>query len=306
MKKVVLLGAGAIGAYIIWGFSKARDIDFCILAEGHRKERLKREGLKINGETYFFPVKSAKEIGEADLLICAVKTTSLTEALPLIKAVSGKETVIMSLLNGVESEKVIAQAVGEEHVLTSLIRIAAQRQGAEVNFPMPFGRMGIIYGEIDGKRSRKMEIVEEIFSKTELLSYQSNDIQKELWSKFALNISCNLPQAMLNCGLGANVDSRHVYSLGKKLWQEVVLLAKAQGIFLKEEGFDELLPVIETMKTARYSTLQDLDAKRKTEIEAFSGAVLRMGKQYGIETPYNEFAYHVISALEEKAEGKIK
>ena len=55
--------------------------------------------------------------------------------------------------------------------------------------------------------------------------------------------------------------------------------------------------------TARYSTLQDIDAGRHTEIDMFSGALVRMGKELGIPTPYNEYTYHMIKALEEKNDG---
>mgnify|MGYP000331903451 CR=1 FL=1 len=53
----------------------------------------------------------------------------------------------------------------------------------------------------------------------------------------------------------------------------------------------------------RYSTLQDLDAGRHTEIDMFSGALMAMGKELGIPTPYNEYTYHIIKALEEKNDG---
>ena len=53
----------------------------------------------------------------------------------------------------------------------------------------------------------------------------------------------------------------------------------------------------------RYSTLQDLDAGRHTEIDMFSGALMRMGQELGIPTPYNEYTYHMIKALEEKNDG---
>ena len=57
--------------------------------------------------------------------------------------------------------------------------------------------------------------------------------------------------------------------------------------------------------TARYSTLQDIDAKRHTEIDMFSGALMRMGKELGIPTPYNEYTYHMIKAIEEKNDGRF-
>ena len=55
--------------------------------------------------------------------------------------------------------------------------------------------------------------------------------------------------------------------------------------------------------SARYSTLQDLDAKRHSEIDMFSGALIIMGKELHIPTPYNEYTYHMIKALEEKNDG---
>ena len=57
--------------------------------------------------------------------------------------------------------------------------------------------------------------------------------------------------------------------------------------------------------TARYSTLQDIDAGRHTEIDMFSGALVRMGKELGVPTPYNEYTYHMIKALEEKNDGRF-
>ena len=53
----------------------------------------------------------------------------------------------------------------------------------------------------------------------------------------------------------------------------------------------------------RFSTLQDLDAGRHTEIDMFSGALMKMGQELGIPTPFNAYTYHIIKALEEKNDG---
>ena len=57
--------------------------------------------------------------------------------------------------------------------------------------------------------------------------------------------------------------------------------------------------------SAKFSTLQDIEAGRHTESDMFSGALMRMGKELGIPTPYNEYTYHMIKALEEKKDGKF-
>ena len=57
--------------------------------------------------------------------------------------------------------------------------------------------------------------------------------------------------------------------------------------------------------SAKFSTLQDIEAGRHTEIDMFSGALMRMGKELGSPTPDNEYTYHMIKALEEKNDGKL-
>ena len=85
---------------------------------------------------------------------------------------------------------------------------------------------------------------------------------------------------------------------------ELEAIAQAKGIDLSKteasSGRGSAVP-----PSARYSTLQDLDAGRHTEIDMFSGALIRMGKELGIPTPYNEYTYHMIKALEEKNDGRF-
>ena len=83
---------------------------------------------------------------------------------------------------------------------------------------------------------------------------------------------------------------------------ELEAIAKAKGIDMSKAD-PSATRGSAVPKTARYSTLQDLDAKRHTEIDMFSGAIIKMGKELNIPTPYNEFVYHIIKAMEEKNDG---
>jgi len=98
------------------------------------------------------------------------------------------------------------------------------------------------------------------------------------------------------------VDSEHVHYIASQLWKEVARVANAKGIPLSEEFtlFQGVKPA------ARFSTLQDLDAKRHTEIEMLAGEMIRMGNECGIEVPYCEYTYHLIKALEEKNDGRLE
>ena len=88
--------------------------------------------------------------------------------------------------------------------------------------------------------------------------------------------------------------------------REVVAIANKKGIGLSEEDIVAQRQVFPKIPYGnKPSTLQDIEAGRKTEVDIFAGAVIRMGKEVGVETPLNEFFYHAIRVLEEKNEGGI-
>lgn len=99
-------------------------------------------------------------------------------------------------------------------------------------------------------------------------------------------------------------DSVHMKAISDGLKRELEMVAKAKGIDMSKTGSSSGRGSV-VPPTARYSTLQDLDAGRHTEIDMFSGALVRMGKELGIPMPYNEYTYHMIKALEEKNDGKF-
>ena len=149
-----------------------------------------------------------------------------------------------------------------------------------------------------------MRAIEELFENAGMRYRITEDIEAEIWSKFRLNVSNNLPQAVLGAGVGCYQDSVHMRAISAGLRRELEAVAEAKGIDLSKADISSnrgsAVP-----PTARYSTLQDLDAGRHTEIDMFSGALMRMGKELDIPTPYNEYTYHMIKALEEKNDGKF-
>lgn len=302
IQSVAILGAGAVGSYVIWGLSQKTDIRLGVLAEGERAERLSQEGCLINGTVYRPEVWNPGDASEIDLLIVSLKYGSLPGALESIKAMVGDHTTVMSLMNGVDSEEIIAQQVGEEHVITSLIKVASHREGKGYCFN-PDTTLGIIFGELAAPfKSERVQAIENLFADTGIHYRSSEMIREELWSKFRLNVCNNLPQAILGAGVGCYSDSVHMEAISNGLRLELEQIALAKGIDMSRleaaSGHGSKVPA-----SARYSTLQDLDAGRHTEIDMFSGALMRMGAQLGIPTPYNEYTYHMIKALEEKNDG---
>ena len=298
-----ILGAGAVGCYFIAGLCDKLGENLWIIAEGSRKERLQKEGLTINGRKVALHVKTPEEAKGVDLLIVAVKYGSLSQSLDAIARVVGEETMVMSVMNGVDSESIIGERIGSQHMIYSMIKIASERSGSCISFN-PDVTEGVYFGEADGSLSWRIGELENLFNGSGVRFHISEDILRKIWAKYALNISMNLPQAIIGCGLGGYRDSAYVMDISRKLKEEVVAVALAAGIDIREDkttGFDSrTVPA-----KARFSTLQDLEAGRHTEIDMFSGTLVKLGRNLGVPTPYNELVLDIIKALEEKNDGKF-
>lgn len=302
IKKVAILGAGAVGSYVIWGLSGKENIELGVIAQGGRAERLMAEGCSINGTVYRPQVWTPQEAHGADLIVVALKYGALPGALDDIRAAVGDNTTVMSLMNGVDSEEIIAGAIGWRHVMYSMIKVASHRENDGYHFD-PESTLGIVFGETEAPfDSERVRAVNALFAGTGIHYRCTEFIMEEVWSKFRLNVCSNLPQAILGAGVGCYRDSAHMKAISDGLKRELEAVAAAKGIDMSLADASATRGSA-VPPSARYSTLQDLDAHRHTEIDMFSGALIRMGKKLGIPMPYNEYTFHMIKALEEKNDG---
>lgn len=179
IKSVAVLGAGAVGSYVIWGLSSRKDIRLVVIAEGPRAERLKQQGITINGTTYRPQVWTPQEANGVDLLVVALKYGALPGALDSIAAAVGPNTTVMSLMNGVDSEEIIAAKIGAEHVLPSLIKVASHKEADGYHFN-PETTIGIIYGELAAPlKSERVQAVEALLAGTGIHSRVTRILRKK-------------------------------------------------------------------------------------------------------------------------------
>lgn len=304
IKNIAVIGAGAIGSYFITGLQQKEDISLCVVAEGERRSRLQEQGICVNGKKVTLEVKTPEEAAGADLIIVAVKYGGLQGCLPMLDKMVKEHTIVMSPLNGIDSEEIIGAHIGREHMIWSMIKIASQRRENEICFD-PDVTIGVYFGEIEKRKSERIEALDRLFAHSGVHYQVSEDIQKDIWYKFGLNISRNIPQAIINCGVGGYESSSNLAYLGDRMLDEVIAVAEQKGIDIHDAAEQPGMHIA-ISPDSRFSTLQDLDAGRQTEIEMFCGALNRMGKELGIATPYNDFAYHAIKCLEEKNMGLLK
>ena len=320
IRTAAVIGAGAVGSFFMSELSTAAalsagsdterkrtgyDLEVWAVASGERKKRLEDKGLVLNGSPFLFSVRMPEESKGADLIIICVKYGALQQALQDARIIADHHTIFLCPMNGVDTEELLAQYMGKGHILHSMMVIAAERQGNQVMYhsgAVPCVHYGLVnsYGA-----EEDLEQVRELFTRTGLNSKYSETIITTIWNKFALNISTNIAQAITGTNYGSYKASFYMNELGQHLCDEVLAVARAKGITCTFDN-QRALKTIPTSEEARFSTLQDLMAGRHTEVDLFCGAVMRMGKECGVPTPYNEFAYLVIKALEEKNEGLIR
>ncbi len=303
LEKVTLIGLGAMGVF----FAPKLDeylgkTNFRILAEGERKKRLEENGVTVNGVNYHFNIITPQLEGDsADLIIIAVKDTGLAQAIQDIRNQVGTQTLILCVMNGVDSEEEIAKVYGWERILYSYMRVSCVMKDGIANYDPNFGM--VHFGEAKNDvLSERVEKIKELFDLSGIKYHIDEDMIRGLWFKYMCNIGENMTCALLGVPFGAYRESEHANEIRRSMMREVILIANKLGISLGQEDIDRQETTIKRLPPAnKPSTLQDLENGRKTEVEMFSGRIVKLGKELGIETPLNWMAYHGIKVLEEKS-----
>ena len=309
IKNIAVIGAGAVGSFFLDGLSGKKGINVFAVADGERRDKLEKDGLIVNRNHVDVEVRTLEQAHGVDLVVVCVKYNALIPVLAMVEQICDGHTIILCPMNGVDTEEVIAGKMGREHIIHSMMIISAERVDNNIVYNtgtapcVHFGRAPG-YGKVENDYDADLEALKELCNVTGLVYKCHKKIITTIWNKFALNISTNIAQAIIGCNYGAYKTSPYMNALGQKLCDELLAVAKAKGI---ECTFDNqrALKTVETNDCARFSTLQDIMAGRHTEIDMFCGAVVQMGNETGVPTPFNEFAWLAIKALEEKNDGKI-
>ncbi len=300
IKNVGLIGMGAIGT--VYGrilYNHFHD-DFKVIADPSRKEKLQKSGFTLNKETFFPKVISEGDIKEVfDLIIFCVKNYQLDGAIEDVKSFVGKNTVLITFLNGVTARDRIHNAFPNNKTLYGLaMRIDAEKtdqgfintEDGEIHF-----------GEADNKIiSPEVKAVQVCFNEAGIENIVFPDMIRMIWKKFMLNVGANQVTAVTRAQYGKLTHLESNLTLFKDAMSEVLSIAKALKIDLKEEDIDEFVTLMDGFSPiGRTSMLQDVEAKRKTEVDYFAGTVIELGKELNIATPINYVLYNIIKSIEQ-------
>ncbi len=299
INNILILGAGAMGAAYASLLSDTGTFAVSFIAAGERYERLRNQPIIVNGKPYAVPVTHPRETGyTADLIIVALKQHQLPAAIPDLANFIGKQTIILSVLNGLDSEAMIGAVYGLEKLLYAVaVGIDAVRQDDEVTYST-IGKL--IFGEPENRvLTPRVQMVQLAFAQAGIAYETPVDMFKTMWWKFMVNVGVNQASAVMRAPYGAFQTLPHAQALMVALMQEVIVLAEYEGIDLGETAVADWLTVLHTLSpTGKTSMLQDIEAGRKTEVDIFAGKVVALGEKYGVPTPINQTMLQIIRVLE--------
>ena len=299
IENVTIIGAGALGAIYgsIFYQMDTRCVSF--IAGGDRYERLRKEGVAVNGKLFNIQAYRPEEnLPPADLILVAVKHHQLQDAISDMKMRVGPETVIISVMNGIDSERLIGAALGEEEVLYAIaVGIDAVRSENQTTYSQQ-GK--ILFGEANNTSvSTKVKRVQDFFTRAGIHFETPADMLRTLWWKFMINVGINQASAVLRAPYGAFQVPGEARDLMEAAMREVIALAERENVSLSEDDIHAWLGVLSGLKPeGKTSMLQDVEAGRKTEVEMFAGRIIELGRLHSVPTPVNDRLFEQIREIE--------
>ena len=301
IRKISIIGAGAMGAAYAAMFSDAGEFSVSFVARGERYKRLREGSLTVNGKQVAVPVIHPDEVTEpAHLILVALKHHHLPEALQDIKSFVGDDTIVLSVMNGLESEEIIGSVCGMEKIVyATAVGIDAIHVGNSFKYTSP-GK--IIFGEgLHPLGDDRLERLREALIRASIPNEVPTDMMRMMWWKFMINVGINQASAVLRAPYGIFQTSPDAKALMQSLMQEVIAVAQRINIDLSPKDLDEWNKVLVTLSPmGKTSMLQDIEAGRKTEVEIFGGKVVSMGAKCQVPTPVNETVLRIIKVIESK------
>jgi len=297
--RIHLVGLGAVGAAYGAKLLQA-GFDLRVLVDGVRRERYRSAVTTVNGTAHVFPLADADDDTPADVALVAVKAGALGEAIELLRPSVGPGTVVLSLLNGIDSEQVLADAFPQAYVLLAVsLGIDAVRDGRDVTYTS-LGR--IFFGEPTNAEPHGEPVrrVAELFAAADIACVIPDDMTRELWWKFLINVGVNQVSAVLRAPYRLFQEpgspAREAMLAAQR---EVIAVAEAEGVALGEADLDAWLAVLDGLGPASYTSMaQDAIAGRPTEVDIFAGRVCELGERHGIATPVNRLLWQLLKAAE--------
>ncbi|AIY89820.1 ketopantoate reductase family protein [Geoglobus acetivorans] len=303
--RIAIVGAGVIGSIFAYIFGRKHEVTLIEVVK-EKVELYRKEGYSIimpdGSEVHVDNVHvtpDPAEVGEVDLVQISVKgyaTEPATKnALPMI----GKDTMVLSVQNGLVHD-IISNIVGREKVIAGITAHSGMPVSPNViRYVGGYGPL-LTIGKYDKNPDERFNWVVEELRKTGEEILVVDDIEPIIWKKLVANVACNPVAAITGMTSVEALACENSRELIKILAEEVVAVAKARGIYFEEmENIAEFVyQAFAGTKDNKVSMLQDVEAKRKTEVDTLNGAIVAEGERLGVSVPANRVITNIVKSIE--------
>ena len=302
--RIAIIGAGAMGGLFGGYLAKAGNDVTLIDVRREAVERMAADGLRIDdksGHSQIVRVSAETDpgkVGQVDLVLVFVKCMYTEAAVRSAGPLLSSQTMVLTLQNGWGNASRIADIVGKERLLAGVTYHSSTVLGpGHVQHTEPGATF---IGELDGKISQRLKRIGEVFNTAGIEVTLSENVIKEIWSKLLLCV-CTLPtSALLRFASGQLIEHQGTLELMRSLLHEAVVVAKMQGVDFDEEKYWEYTTdSFKRYPGSKASMLQDVENRRRTEIDVINGAIVEAGKRQNVPTPFNSVMVWLIKSLEE-------
>lgn len=302
--KIAILGAGAMGSAIGALLHEAGHDVTLIEVARPAIDAIRSRGLIIQDRTGAqrtvpLPVTDDPgRVGVVDLVVVFVKCYHTAAAVQGARPLLGAGTTVLSLQNGWGNGPRIAELIGPERVVLGVCY-----HSATVLAPghvLHAGQGKTFMGELDGADSPRLRAIVQVFNAAGIAVEPSGQVLKEIWSKLALNVATLPTSSSTRVTADRLLDSPELAELMQDLLREVVAVARAQGIPLDfEERWEAIGSLLRKLAPGtKGSMYQDVENRRRTEIDVMCGAIVEAGARLGIPTPCNRAMIGLIKGIE--------
>ena len=296
---IVVFGAGAIGSFIGGVLSKNNSV--VLIGRKPHVNTIKKNSLKIKGKTKLNieinAEESVKDINfQPDLLILTVKSFDTENAIKDAKKIIDKDTVVLSLQNGLDNIDKI-----KNHVDANQIIVGTTTNGCVFSEPGIIIHTGIgktVFGEIDGHKSQRISDIVDMFNKSGIKSNISRDIIKEIWIKAIANSSINPLTSFFNCKNGYLLENPILEKILEKICEESTKIANTTSLNLSNIDMVKKTKEVIGDTSENYSSmLQSIQQNKKTEIDSINGKLVEIGEKNKVDVSLNKVLVNLIKNL---------
>jgi len=306
--QITVMGSGGVGGYFGARLANAgHDVTF--IARGKHLAAIREHGLRIRspkGDLHLRNVRATDdpaEAGPSDLVLFGVKLWDTESAAKSIQPLLGHDTAVVSFQNGVAKDDILTQVLGARHILGGVCYIAATI--AEPGIIQHSGAMQkLVFGEYGGERSDRTARFHDACVDAGIDVELSSDIRKAIWQKFVFLVGLSGSTTTVRTPIGPIRQLARSRKFLHGLMNEVVQVARAQGVDLPADYADDRLAFCDQVPATMTSSMHhDLERGSRLEVQWLSGDVVARGERVGIPTPHNNAVLDILSV---HAEGKTQ